>query len=130
MTLDARARRDPSAILLIGMLFMPETPRWLVSQDRDAKARRVLMRTRSGDVADQELRDIKRVESQEEGGIRELKAAWVRPALVVAISLAVFQQVIGINTIIYYAPTTLTNVGFEASGVILRTSASASSTWQ
>ena len=37
----------------------------------------------------------------------------------VAIGLAVFQQVIGINTIIYYAPTTLTNVGFEASGAIL-----------
>ncbi len=109
----------PSAILLIGMLFMPETPRWLVSKDRNEEARRVLMRTRSGENADQELRDIKHVESQEEGGLSELGAAWVRPALVVAIGLAVFQQVIGINTIIYYAPTTLTNVGFEASGAIL-----------
>lgn len=51
----------PSAILLIGMLFMPETPRWLVSQDREAEARRVLMRTRSGDEADQEIRDIREV---------------------------------------------------------------------
>ena len=109
----------PSAILLLGMLFMPETPRWLVSQDRDAEARRVLMRTRSGDEADQEIRDIRHVESREEGGLQELSAPWVRPALVVAIGLAVFQQVIGINTIIYYAPTTLTNVGFGASGAIL-----------
>ena len=109
----------PSAILLIGMLFMPETPRWLVSKDRDEEARRVLMRTRSGDEAEKEIRDIRRVESQEQGGIGDLGAAWVRPALVVAIGLAVFQQVIGINTIIYYAPTTLTNVGFEASGAIL-----------
>ena len=36
----------------------------------------------------------------------------MRPALIVAIGLAVFQQLIGINTIIYYAPTTLTSVGF------------------
>ena len=109
----------PSAILLVGMLFMPETPRWLVSKDRDEEARRVLMRTRSGDEAEKEIRDIRRVESQEQGGISDLGAAWVRPALVVAIGLAVFQQIIGINTIIYYAPTTLTNVGFEASGAIL-----------
>ena len=109
----------PSAILLIGMLSMPETPRWLVSQNREDEARRVLMRTRTRDEAEGEIRDIKRVESREEGGLRELGAGWVRPALVVAIGLAVFQQVIGINTIIYYAPTTLTNVGFEASGAIL-----------
>jgi MFS transporter, SP family, sugar:H+ symporter len=42
----------------------------------------------------------------------------VRPALVVAIGLAVFQQLIGINTIIYYAPTTLTSVGFKPEDAI------------
>jgi MFS family permease len=58
------------------------------------------------------------VEEQEEGGLSELTASWVRPALVVAIGLAVFQQIIGINTIIYYAPTTLTNVGYGAAAAI------------
>ena len=42
----------------------------------------------------------------------------MRPALIVAIGLAVFQQLVGINTIIYYAPTTLTNVGFAKTSAI------------
>lgn len=46
------------------------------------------------------------------------RAKWVRPALLVATGLAVFQQLVGINTIIYYAPTTLTNVGFAKTSAI------------
>src|SRR5918911_941835 len=108
----------PSLILLIGMLFLPETPRWLVSQDRDEDAREVLRRSRDEETVEKEIRDIREVEEQEEGGLGELTASWVRPALVVAIGLAVFQQIIGINTIIYYAPTTLTNVGYGAAAAI------------
>src|SRR5215211_5525408 len=96
----------PSLVLLIGMFFLPETPRWLVSQDRDEE------------TAEREIQDIREVEEQEEGGLRELMASWVRPALVVAVGLAVFQQIIGINTIIYYAPTTLTNVGYGNEAAI------------
>ena len=108
----------PSLVLLIGMFFLPETPRWLVSQDRDEDARDVLRRSRNEEETEKEIRDIREVEEQEEGGLRELAAPWVRPALVVAIGLAVFQQIIGINTIIYYAPTTLTNVGYGAAAAI------------
>src|ERR671913_1808192 len=109
----------PSLVLLIGMFFLPETPRWLVSQDRDDQARAVLLRSsRSEEETGKEIQDIREVEEQEEGGLRELMAPWVRPALVVAIGLAVFQQIIGINTIIYYAPTTLTNVGYGAAAAI------------
>ena len=108
----------PSLVLLIGMFFLPETPRWLVSQDRDEDARGVLGRSRDEETVEREIRDIREVEEQEEGGLRELMASWVRPALVVAIGLAVFQQIIGINTIIYYAPTTLTNVGYGNEAAI------------
>jgi sugar porter (SP) family MFS transporter len=109
----------PSVLLFLGMLFMPETPRWLVSKDRDEEAREVLRRTRDETAVEAEMSDIKRVESQEEGGLGELLASWVRPALLVGMGLAIFQQIIGINTIIYYAPTTLTNVGFGNSAAIL-----------
>ena len=108
----------PSVVLLVGMFFMPETPRWLVSRGRDDNARDVLLQSRTEEEAEQEIRDIKEVERQEEGGLRELMAPWVRPALVVAVGLAVFQQIIGINTIIYYAPTTLTNVGYGNAAAI------------
>lgn len=109
----------PSVLLFLGMLFMPETPRWLASKDRDEEAREVLRRTRDEAAVEAEMSDIKRVESQEEGGLEELLASWVRPALLVGMGLAIFQQIIGINTIIYYAPTTLTNVGFGNSAAIL-----------
>ncbi len=108
----------PSVVLFIGMYFMPETPRWLVSRGREDEARDVLMRSRSAQEAENEIREIKEVEREEEGGLQELLAPWVRPALIVAIGLAVFQQIIGINTIIYYAPTTLKNVGYGDAAAI------------
>jgi MFS family permease len=75
-----------------------------------------------GDERPQEqIEEIREVEHEEEAdtGIRGvLSARWVRPALLVAVGLAVFQQLVGINTIIYYAPTTLTNVGFAKTSAI------------
>jgi len=110
----------PSLILLVGMYFAPETPRWLVSKDRDDEAREVLRRTRDEASVESELEEIRRIEElEEEGGLRELMAPWVRPALVAGMGLAILQQIIGINTIIYYAPTTLTNVGFGNAAAIL-----------
>ena len=102
----------PSLVLLVGMYFMPETPRWLVSRGREDEARDVLRQTRDEESVEREVTEIKEVERDEEGGLSELAAPWVRPALVVAVGLAIFQQIIGINTIIYYAPTTLTEAGF------------------
>ncbi|MDQ3507364.1 MAG: MFS transporter, partial [Actinomycetota bacterium] len=49
----------PSLVLLVGMYFMPETPRWLVSKNRDDDARDVLLRTRTTEEAEREVREIK-----------------------------------------------------------------------
>ncbi len=113
----------PSLVLLVGMAFMPETPRFLVRTGEQDEAREVLEEVRSdGDRADQperKIEEIREVDEREEGGGLELlKEKWVRPALVVAIGLAVLQQLIGINTIIYYAPTTLTSVGYGPESAI------------
>jgi SP family sugar:H+ symporter-like MFS transporter len=114
----------PSLILLLGMFFMPETPRFLVRTGDEEEAREVLDEvTQDGapreEQADSKIEEIREVDEKEDaGGFEMLKAAWVRPALVVAIGLAVFQQFIGINTIIYYAPTTLTSVGFGDEAAI------------
>ena len=111
----------PAVILLLGMLRMPETPRYLVRDEDEQSAREVLDQLDRRDEADEEIREIRKVDDEEEGvgGFRDLWAqTWVRPALLVAIGLAVFQQFIGINTIIYYAPTTLTKVGFSDTAAI------------
>src|ERR671916_1189142 len=59
----------PSLVLLIGMFFLPETPRWLVSRDRDREARIVLLRSRNEEETEKEIQDIREVEEQEEGGL-------------------------------------------------------------
>lgn len=109
----------PSALLAFGMIFMPETPRWLVRQHRDDEAQEVLRLNRDEETVQKELREIKEMENQEEAGLRELLAPWMKPVLVVGMGLAIFQQIIGINTIIYYAPTTLTKVGFGDTAAII-----------
>ena len=113
----------PSLILLVGMFFMPETPRFLVRTGEEDEARDVLEEVRSdsgrAEEPERKIEEIREVDEQEEGGGLELlKEKWVRPALVVAIGLAVLQQLIGINTIIYYAPTTLTSVGYGPESAI------------
>jgi sugar porter (SP) family MFS transporter len=113
----------PALVLLVGMYFLPETPRWLISQDRDAEARRVLERTRSGEEIEAEIEEIRRVEEEtkEQAGYRELLAAWVRPMLVAGIGLAIFQQFVGINTVIYYAPTIIKSTGLANVASIIAT---------
>ena len=105
------------------MYFLPETPRWLVSKDRDEEARRVLSRTRTEAEVESELQEIRHTEEEEgeQAGYRELLAPWVRPMLVVGIGLAVFQQFVGINTVIYYAPTIIKSTGLANVASVLAT---------
>jgi sugar porter (SP) family MFS transporter len=111
----------PSVVLLVGMLFMPETPRYLVHAGEEDTAHDVLEDLPGDEPPSERIEEIREVEEHEGsgGGLKGLlRARWVRPALLVAIGLAVFQQFVGINTVIYYAPTTLTNVGFAKTSAI------------
>jgi sugar porter (SP) family MFS transporter len=110
----------PSAVLLVGMFFMPETPRFLVHAGEEDTARDVLEDLPGDERPQERIEEIHEVDRAEEdtGLAALLRAKWVRPALLVAAGLAVFQQLVGINTIIYYAPTTLTNVGFGKTSAI------------
>jgi sugar porter (SP) family MFS transporter len=110
----------PSLILLVGMIFMPETPRHLVHAGEEDTARDVLEELPGDERPEERIEEIREVEQQESGtGLRAVFGEkWLRPALIVAIGLAVFQQLVGINTIIYYAPTTLTDVGFGKQSAI------------
>ena len=97
----------PSLILGIGMFFLPETPRWLMSYKGEEKARRVLDKVgelQKEDVLAQIKANIKK-ESEQAGSLNVLKAKWVRPALLIGIGIMAISQFTGINTIIYYSPT-------------------------
>src|SRR5207302_6642902 len=111
----------PSLVLLVGMIWMPETPRYLVHAGEEDTAHGVLEDLPGDEHPEARIAEIREVDQHEDrdGGLAALfRATWVRPALAVAVGLAVFQQFVGINTIIYYAPTTLTNVGFAKTSAI------------
>src|SRR6056297_765001 len=88
----------PSLILGIGMFFLPDTPRWLMSYKGEDKARKVLDKV--GEANKEEvLQQIKaniKAENKEEGSLNILKAKWVRPALIIGIGIMLFQQFTGI----------------------------------
>lgn len=114
----------PALVFGTGMFFLPETPRWLIRGGHHEVAQRVLVRIRELPDVSVEIEEIKASLAQqaESGHWTDLLRRQVRPALVVGLGLAIFQQITGINTVIYYAPRILQSAGFNsASGAILAT---------
>jgi sugar porter (SP) family MFS transporter len=109
----------PAVLLFVGMLTQAESPVWLVTHGRIADARKVLARVRSADHdIEGEIEDIRSL-NERTASYRELLAPDVRKLVVVGVLLAVFQQITGINTVIYYAPTLLHQAGFGNSASLL-----------
>ena len=109
----------PAVLLFVGMWTQAESPVWLVTHDRIVDARRVLARIRSADHdIEGEIDDIKSL-SGRAASYRELLRPDVRKLVTIGVLLAVFQQITGINTVIYYAPTLLHQVGLGSSASLL-----------
>jgi len=114
----------PGAALAVGMLTVPRTPRWLIEQGQDDNARTALHKLREGTDTDpdQELDEI-RTSSQQarQTSVRDLLRPPVRTLLMIGLGLAIFQQIVGVNTVIYYAPTILQQTGLGAGNAITQT---------
>ena len=115
----------PGAVLAVGMLTVPRTPRWLMLNGQEDKARDVLERLREGDEnadVDAEMDNIREANEQEKGAsVRDLAQPKFRPLLLVGIGLALAQQFVGVNTVIYYAPTILSDTGMQNSAALAST---------
>ncbi len=92
----------PSVVFFLALLVVPESPRFLVERGHETEALAVLERVGGGEQARVELAEIRDTIAVESATLRELFARRLRRPLAIAVFLAVFQQVTGINTVIYY----------------------------
>ena len=112
----------PSLVLLISLFFLPESPRWLASKNRNDEARAILNRIYGTTEAEIAMSQFENVIEVERLRLRDLFLPRFRKPLIAGVGLAVFQQITGINTIIYYTPIIMQMAGFKsASDAILTT---------
>lgn len=102
----------PGIIIIIGIIYMPESPRWLLQNRKESQARKIMSLVRSEGEIETELKDIKKINNESnESAYKIIKSKWIRPSLIIAILLGIFQQIVGINAVLYYAPSIFAKSG-------------------
>ncbi|MCG8708388.1 sugar porter family MFS transporter [Brenneria sp. 4F2] len=111
----------PGALLWVGMLFMPESPRYFLQKGKEKEARSVLATLREPDEIEFEIKEIKTVielESEKFNLIKELRKKWVRQLILIGLMIVLATRVTGVNTIMYYAPTVLKSTGLGDAAAV------------
>ncbi|ARJ50521.1 sugar porter family MFS transporter [Staphylococcus lutrae] len=111
----------PSLILMVGVIFMPESPRWLLEKHGEKAARDVMNLTYPLAEIDHEIENMKKINAISESTWTVLKSPWLLSTIIIGSVFALLQQLIGINAIIYYAPKIFATAGLGDSTAILST---------
>ncbi|HWO97087.1 MAG TPA: sugar porter family MFS transporter [Bacillus sp. (in: firmicutes)] len=113
----------PAVFLFLGMLKVPESPRWLVSKGKNGDAMNVLRQIREEKRAESEFNEIKATFAKEAGmkqaTFKDLTVPWIRRILFLGIGIAVVQQITGVNSIMYYGTQILKDAGFETKAALI-----------
>jgi len=114
----------PAMIFLVALIFIPESPRYLVSKGRDEKASQVLTSLYGKDVARGKLDEIRATYAEDHrprlSDIKGNGLFGIRPIVWAGIMLAVFQQLVGINVIFYYGETLWKLAGVSEEAALQR----------
>src|SRR6185437_13997774 len=107
----------PGALFLLGVLGLPESPRWLVLRQRDADADAVLQKLRGDPAAVQrEVAEIReQLRTPQQGWRLFLQNRNFRRSVGLGVALQVVQQLTGINVVMYYAPRIFADMGYATS---------------
>ena len=108
----------PALVLLVGMAFMPETPRWLMSKGKTEQSRKILSRIESPDSVEAiitQINDEINTDKKNSSSWKSLFQPWLRTPLIIAVTIMFFQQFVGINTVIYYSPKIFLMAGFDGT---------------
>ena len=109
----------PSLLFLIGLCFVPESPRWLIYQGREQEGINILTRISGSVSAAADVLLLKKKPAQESGSYKELFAKEMRRPLLIGLLLPLFSQFSGINAIIYYGPRILNDTGINITNALL-----------
>jgi SP family xylose:H+ symportor-like MFS transporter len=112
----------PSALFLLGVIFLPESPRWLVKAGKEEKAALILNKIGPKSFADSTMQDIEQsMQQTTETSYSALFNKAVRPMVLVGITLAIFQQFCGINVVYNYTTTIFKSVGASLDSQLFET---------
>ncbi|RYL91681.1 MFS transporter [Sporolactobacillus sp. THM19-2] len=113
----------PAVVLWIGMMFVPESPRWYAAKGKFGRALRVLSEIRLEHHVKPELRSIKKSIREDrqlqKATFKDLNTPWIRRIVFIGIGLAVIQQITGVNSIMYYGTQILRNAGFNTEAALI-----------
>ena len=102
----------PSLLFLLGVFFLPESPRWQLTKGLREKALKTLNKIGSASAAEKVISDVeKSTSANTKVSYRDVFAKSVRPAVLVGVTLAVFQQFCGINVVFNYTSTIFKSIG-------------------
>ena len=105
----------PGLILFVGMYLMSDTPRWLVSKNREDEAKVIFQKIEPDIDTEKEIQDIKATLKTEGQDKKFRFKKWMIMPFVVGVGIMFAQICTGINTIIYYAPTIFKTAGFDSN---------------
>ncbi len=112
------AEMVPSGLFLLLLMFIPESPRWLIKNNQTEKGFRILALISGEKIAGDELSEIKKTVTQLKGKIIDLFKPGLRMALIIGVGLSVFGQFTGVNIVVYYGPTILEGAGFKLDSAL------------
>ncbi|MAD17032.1 MAG: MFS transporter [Alteromonadaceae bacterium] len=114
----------PATLFLVALMFIPESPRYLVMSKNTEKAKRVLNALYGDAQGQSKLQEIEASRETQESkpkltDLIDKVSGKIRPIMWVGIGLAVFQQLVGINVVFYYGAVLWQAAGFSESDALM-----------